>query len=321
MELRALGTGGPEISVVGWGGWQAGERNWGAVQPSQSAIDAIRAGLDAGMNWVDTAEVYGNGTSERTVGEAIAGIRDRLLVFTKVAPDDEGSGIRPDQIRAAIDATLQRLQTDHVDLYQVHWPDDDVPVEETWGAMAELVTAGKTRWIGVSNFDRSLIERCQPIHAVASVQNELSLLRTADTAELLPWLAEQGIGYLAYSPLGSGLLTGHVAADQRYGDDDWRSGRGRFASERTEGEEWPFDPEPLARTVATMEQVAAIGETLGLTPAQVALRWVVEQPGVTAAIAGSLSAAHTVTNAAIGETRLDAGTVASLDAIFAQHVA
>ena len=316
MELRALGRGGPEISVVGWGGWQAGERNWGAVPPTAQAIDAIRAGLDAGMTWVDTAEVYGDGTSERTVGRAIEGIRDRALVFTKVAPDDEGTGIRPEEIRRAIDASLQRLGLDHVDLYQVHWPDRDVPVEETWGAMAELVTAGKTRWIGVSNFDRELIERCQPIHPVASVQNEFSLIHQDDRTELLPWLAEQGIGYLAYSPLGSGLLTGHARADHRYADDDWRSGRGEHAAERDETQEWPFDPEPLARTVAAMERVAALAEPLGLTPAQMALRWAVEQTGVTAAIAGSLSPAHTVTNAGAGSERLDEATLAELDAIF-----
>jgi aryl-alcohol dehydrogenase-like predicted oxidoreductase len=320
MQLRALGREGPEISVVGWGGWQAGERNWGAVQPTQNAIDAIHAGLDAGMTWVDTAEVYGNGTSERTVGRAIASIRDRVSVFTKVAPD-EGSGIRPEQIAGAMDASLLRLGIDHVDLYQVHWPDDDVPVEETWGAMAELVLTGKARYIGVSNFDRALVERILPIHPVASVQNELSLVARDDTADLLPWLAEQGIGYLAYSPLGSGLLSGHLTADRQFGDDDWRSGRGRFASERTEGREWPFDPDPLARTVEAMTQVAALGETLGLSPAQVALRWVLEQHGVTAVIAGSLSAEHTVANAAAGDTLLDAGTVAALDAIFAQPVA
>jgi aryl-alcohol dehydrogenase-like predicted oxidoreductase len=203
----------------------------------------------------------------------------------------------------------------------VHWPDDDVPVEETWGAMAELVAAGKTRWIGVSNFDRERIERCQAIHPVASVQNELSLVHRDDVEGLLPWLAEQGIGYLAYSPLGSGLLTGQLTADQRFGDDDWRSGRGEFASERTEGEEWPFDPEPLGRTVAAMEEVGELAGALDLTPAQVALRWVLEQEGVTAAIAGSLSAAHTAANTVAGTTRLDAGTVATLDAIFAQHVA
>ena len=320
MELRTLGTGGPEISVVGYGGWQAGQRNWGAVQPATQAVEAIRAGIDAGMTWIDTAEVYGDGTSETIVGQAIAGIRDRVALFTKVAPGDEGSGIRPEQIRRAIDASLQRLGMDHVDLYQVHWPDDEVPVEETWGAMAELVAAGKTRWIGVSNFDRERIERCQPIHPVASVQNELSLVHRDDVAGLLPWLAEQGIGYLAYSPLGSGLLTGQLTADQRFGDDDWRSGRGEFAGERTEGQEWPFDPEPLSRTVAAMEEVGELAGALDLTPAQVALRWVLEQEGVTAAIAGSLSAAHTAANTVAGNTRLDAGTVATLDAIFAQHV-
>src|SRR5205807_364513 len=171
--------------------------------------------------------------SEQSVGRAVAG-RDDVLVFTKVAPD-EGRGLRPDQIRSAIDGSLRRLGRDHVDLYQVHWPDDDVPVEETWGAMAELVAAGKARHIGVSNFGRELVERCQPIHPVASVQNEFSLLEQADRAELLPWLA---------------------------------------------------------------------------------LRWVIEQRGVTAAIAGSRNPDHTRANAEAGSLQMDAGALARLDELF-----
>ena len=161
MQMRQLGAGGPEISVVGFGSWEAGGMHWGPNSSEQEVIAAIHAGLDAGMTWVDTAEVYGDGVSERIVGRAVAG-RDDVLVFTKVAPDD-GSGLAPDQVRGAIHASLQRLGRDHVDLYQVHWPSDDVPIEETWGAMAELVSAGKARLIGVSNFDRPLIERCQAI--------------------------------------------------------------------------------------------------------------------------------------------------------------
>ena len=153
METRRLGTDGPEISVVGYGAWEAGGNHWGANTSEGDVVAAIHAGLDAGMTWVDTAEVYGDGVSERIVGRALAG-RDDVLVFTKVAPD-EGSGIRPDEIARAIDASLQRLGRDHVDLYQVHWPDDDVPLEESWGAMAEVVAAGKARHIGVSNFDRA----------------------------------------------------------------------------------------------------------------------------------------------------------------------
>src|SRR5207253_257936 len=144
MEMRRLGSDGPEISVVGFGSWEAGGSHWGPNGSEREVIEAIHAALAAGMNWVDTAEVYGNGVSEQIVGRALAG-RDDALVFTKVAPT-EGSGLRPDQVRAAIDGSLRRLGVDHVDLYQIHWPDDSVPLEETWGAMAELVSAGKARF-------------------------------------------------------------------------------------------------------------------------------------------------------------------------------
>src|SRR3954451_6329698 len=217
VQRRPLGNGGPEISVVGYGSWEAGGAHWGPNESEDAVVAAIHAGIDAGMTWVDTAEVYGQGVSERIVGRAVAG-RDDVLVFTKVAPD-EGSGLRPEQIRTAIDASLRRLGRDHVDLYQVHWPDDDVPVEETWGAMAELVSAGKARHIGVSNFGRDLIERCQAIHPVASVQNEFSLLEQADRAELLPRLAEQAVGSLAYSPLGAGRLTGAMRPGHRFDEE------------------------------------------------------------------------------------------------------
>jgi aryl-alcohol dehydrogenase-like predicted oxidoreductase len=312
MERRRLGLEGPEISVVGFGSWEAGGTHWGANASERQVIDAIHAGLDAGMTWIDTAEVYGRGAAERIVGHAVRG-RDDVLLFTKVAPD-EGSGLRPEQVRRAIAGSLERLGRDHVDLYQVHWPDPDVPVEETWGAMAELVSEGLTRWIGVSNFGRDLIERCMPIHAVTSVQNEFSLLAQADARELLPWLREQGIGYLAYSPLAAGRLTGAIAPGHRFGEDDWRSGAGAFASWREEGEEWPFDPEPLARDLAVVERLRGAAERAGATIAQLALRWVIDQPGVTGAIAGSRDSGHTRANAAAGSIALDPETAAALRA-------
>jgi aryl-alcohol dehydrogenase-like predicted oxidoreductase len=261
---------------------------------------------------VDTAEVYGDGVSERIVGRAVAG-RDDVLVFTKVAPD-EGSGLAADQVRGAIDASLQRLGRDHVDLYQVHWPSDDVPIEETWGAMAELVSAGKARLIGVSNFDRALIERCQAIHPVASVQNEFSRLHRGDRDELLPWLAAQGIGYLAYSPLAAGRLSGALAHDHEFSDEDWRSGRGKYASWRDEeGGEWPFDPEPMARGAALVDRMRPLAERDGATVAQLALRWALEQAGVTAVIAGSRNPAHATANAAAGSLAVDAAALAEID--------
>src|SRR6185437_3810489 len=292
MEMRQLGADGPEISVVGVGAWEAGGVHWGPNSSEQEVTAAIHAGLDAGMTWVDTAEVYGNGVSEQIVGRAVAG-RDDVLVFTKVAPD-EGSGLAAGQVRDAIEASLRRLGRDHVDLYQVHWPSDDVPIEETWGAMAELVAAGKARWIGVSNFDRALVERCRAIHPVASVQNEFSRLHRGDRDDLLPWLATQGIGYLA-----SSRLTGALARDHAFSDDDWRSGRGEYASWRDEEDgEWPFDPEPMARAAAVVDRMRPPAERRGATVAQLALRWALEQTGVTAVIAGSRNPAHAAANAA-----------------------
>jgi aryl-alcohol dehydrogenase-like predicted oxidoreductase len=310
MQMRQLGAGGPEISVVGFGSWEAGGSHWGPNTSEPEVIAAIHAGLDAGMTWVDTAEVYGDGLSERIVGRAVAG-RDDVLVFTKVAPD-EGSGLAPGQVRGAIDASLQRLGRGHVDVYQVHWPSDDVPIEETWGAMADLVSEGKARFIGVSNFDRALIERCQAIHPVASVQNEFSRLQQGDRDELLPWLAAQGIGYLAYSPLAAGRLSGALAHDHEFSDDDWRSGRGKYASWREDGE-WPFDPEPMARAAALVDRMRPLAEQRGATVAQLALRWALEQTGVTAVIAGSRNPAHATANAAAGSLELDGTALAEID--------
>src|SRR3954470_18046958 len=302
MRTRKLGAVGPEISVVGYGAWQAGGANWGDRSPDDDVIAAMRAAIDSGQTWIDTAEVYGKGRSEELVGRAIAGRRDDVLLFTKVAPDDEGSGIRPDEIHAAIRASLRRLGTDRVDLYQVHWPDERIPVEETWAAMAQVVDDGLAVHIGVSNFDRPLIERCRPIHPVASVQNELSLLCRDDVADLLPWLAAEGIGYLAFSPIASGLLTGRYAADARFPENDWQSDE--------------FTPERLADAVPRVERLAAIAEQLGVTTAQLAIAWVVHQPGVTGAICGTLSAANAHQNSAAGEIELDTETLAEVGDLF-----
>ena len=315
MQMRRLGRAGPEISVVGIGCWEAGGADWGPNSSEREVVAAIHAGLESGVTWVDTAEVYGHGVSEQIVGRALAG-RDDVLVFTKVAPTD-GSGLRPEQVRSAIDASLRRLGRDHVDLFQIHWPDDSVPLEETWGAMAGLVQAGKTRLIGVSNFDRARVERCLAIHPVASVQNEFSMLVRDDRAGLLPWLADMGIGYLAYSPLAAGRLTGGLPPGHSFGDGDWRSGRGRFADWREDGEEWPFDEQPLARALAGVDRMRPLAGRLSASVAGVALRWVLEQPGVSGVIAGSRDAGHTRSNAAAGELALDAGALAELEEIFA----
>jgi aryl-alcohol dehydrogenase-like predicted oxidoreductase len=309
VEFRKLGGGGPEISVVGYGAWEAGGDFWGPNASDEAVIAAMRAALDAGMNWIDTAEVYGRGRSEELVGRALQGRRDTALIFTKVAPRPDGSGLRPEQVREGIARSLKRLQTDHVDLYQIHWPDRSVPVEDTWAAMDGLVTEGLTRSIGASNFDRTLVERCLGVRHVDSVQNKLSLLHPEDRTDLLPWLQESGVGYLAYSPLGLGLLTGAIGVDTTFHTEDFRGG-GRGARPAD------FREANLRRTLARVDQLRPIADRVGTSVANLSLRWVIEQSGVTAAIAGSRNLDHVRANADAGALRLDEATLGEVDGIF-----
>ncbi len=318
MKMREIGpSGATSISVIGFGAWEAGGDAWGPNESDERVIEAMRAGLDAGMNWIDTAEVYGKGVSERIVGKAVQGRRDQALVFTKVAPASEGTGFRPDQVREALRASLQRLGLDHVDLYQLHWPDETgIPVEETWGAMVALRDEGLARHVGVSNFDRGLIERCEPVGRVDSVQNEFSLLVQDDRAEFLPWLAERGIAYLAYSPLGAGILTGAMRSDHAFADDDWRSGR------KDPDEEHPelFRPGLFEANVARADRLGELATNLGATTAAVALAWLVAVSSNTVAIAGSRSREHARSNAAAGDLDLEPDVLTEIDGIFGQPI-
>jgi aryl-alcohol dehydrogenase-like predicted oxidoreductase len=303
MRTQRLGATGPELSVIGFGAWEAGGDAWGPNRSESEVIDAIGAGLDAGMNWVDTAEVYGNGVSEMLVGKALAGREAGTLLATKVAPAPEGTGFRPEQVRAACDASLGRLGVDVIDLYQLHWPDrTGVPIEDTWGTMGGLAEAGKVRWVGVSNFDRPVIERCNSIRHVDSLQQEFSLVRL-DDRELIRWCGEAGIGVLSYSPLGAGLLTGAFGRDDAERIDDWRASDGLTSVGH------------LDRVFALVDAMRPIAERLGVSLAELALAWNWQQPGVTSAIAGSRDAEHTRSNAAAGDLELDGGTLAELDAL------
>jgi len=279
--------------VIGLGAWEAGGDAWGANPADEDVVRAFHAAFDAGITWVDTAEVYGSGESERLVGKALAGRRDDVVVASKVAPSPEGTGFTPDQVRTACDASLGRLGVDALDLYQLHWPDENgVPVEDTWGAMAELVTAGKTRSIGVSNFDQELLERCLPIHHVDSLQQEFSMLALDDRA-LIRWCGEAGIGVVTYSPLGVGFLTGRYTRADAEAIDDWRG-----------GDEWTT-PVRLDETFRVVDGLRPIAEREGLSMGELALAWNVAQPGVTAAIAGSRSGTHLRENAAAGDRTLE----------------
>jgi aryl-alcohol dehydrogenase-like predicted oxidoreductase len=309
MEMRTLGERGPAISVVGFGGWEAGGDQWGR-RPDADSIGAMHAAIDAGINWIDTAEAYGNGRSEELVAEVLRDRRDEVLVFTKVA--HFASGLRPDQIRGAIRGSLRRLGTDRVDLYQVHWPAEHLqPIEEVWSTMAEIADEGLAAHIGVSNFDRGLIERCLAIRHVDSVQNRLSLLVQRDRDTLLPWLAERGIGYLGYSPLAFGLLTGRITEETHFEPGDWRGGGGNVGYY----DEF-FAPNVIGPHLERVDRLRAVASRLDLPVGTLAIRAVLELDGVTGAIAGSRDEQHTRENAGAGDLQLDDATQRELDAIF-----
>lgn len=309
MKTHKLGSQGPEISVVGFGAWEAGGGIWGEV-PDEQTIEAMRAAVDAGITWIDTAEVYGSGRSEELVGRALK--RLDALVFTKVAPENAGSGFRPEQVKEAARRSLERLQRDVIDVYQLHWPDSSVPVEDTWGAMAELVDEGLVRYIGVSNFDRDLIERCEKIRHVDSLQPHFSMLHQAGRHRFFPFCKENGTGIVAYGPLAGSLLTGAITMETEFDDSDWRSGK-------TEGQAGYFNeffaPGVKERNLEKVERMKKIAGRLDVSMAQLALAWVFHQTGVTGAIAGSRSPQHVRDNAGAGTITLSADDLAEVDTI------
>jgi aryl-alcohol dehydrogenase-like predicted oxidoreductase len=309
--MRAIGGSGVEMSALGYGAWVTGADTATATLNPDQFIRAIQAALDAGMTWIDTAELYAAGRSEELVGRAIAGRRDEVLVATKVAQAGAGSGFRPGQVRRAIEGSLRRLGTDRIDLYQLHWHDSAVPIEETWGAMGALVEEGLARFVGVSNFDRDLVERCLSVGPVDTVQNQFSLLHRGDRDELLGWLADRRIAYLGYAPLAFGLLSAAITDATAFEGWDWRSGReARF--ERNYYEEH-FAPDKIVANLELVGELSKLAGELGLPAGVVALRWALEQPGVTALVTGSLNIEHIRANALAGDARLDEATLARIE--------
>lgn len=295
MRTRPLGQFGPELSTVGFGSWAVGgpwKFGWGPVDDDES-VAAIRYAVERGVNWVDTAAVYGLGHSEEVVGRAVEPYRvgEELFVFTKCGrrwaglPEGViGNDLRPASIRRECEDSLRRLGVERIDLFQAHWPDwsTGTPLEESWGTMAELVEEGKARWIGVSNFDVEQLERCEAIRHVDSVQPPLSLLARGARTNVVAWAAEHGVSVLVYSPMGSGLLTGAFDAERiaRLDPEDWRR-------------DSPLFSEPLlSRNLALVERLLPLAEQLGTTLAALAVAWTLAQPGVTAAIVGARLPRH-----------------------------
>jgi aryl-alcohol dehydrogenase-like predicted oxidoreductase len=309
MRTRRLGSNGPEISLVGFGAWEAGGGSeWGAAKPDERIVEAIHAAIDAGITWIDTAEVYGGGRSEELVGRAVRGRRDDVQIFTKVGPAPEGTGFRPEEVHKACRGSLERLSVEHLDLFQLHWPDSTgVPVEDTWGAMGELADQGMVRHIGVSNFDRDLIERCEAVRHVDSLQPELSMLEL-DNRGLVAWCGERGVGTIAYGPLAYGILSGHVTPQTAFDAGDHRAAGGEVY-------ESFLRPDVVERTMAVVERVRAVADRLGVSVADAAIAWLLAQPGVTGAIVGSTNPDHVRANAAAGDLSLDADTLEELERV------
>ncbi len=314
MRTRRLGKRGPEISAVGLGAWEAGGGEYGSGPAEEEILAAYHAGFDTGMNWIDTAEVYGPHTSEELVGRAIAD-RPEALVFTKVGPLPLGHGYEPDGIRAAAEASLERIGRDVIDLFQIHQPVPGMDVAAAWEAMAGLAEEGLARSIGVSNFDREQIELCHRIRPVDSLQPNLSMLYR-DLEELIAWCGEEGIGVIAYGPLAFGLLTGQITASTSFAADDWRSGNTDVPPVRRLYEAL-FAPDVVEGNVAKVEALGPLAEERGLTLAQVALAWAIHQPGVTGVICGSTSPRFARENAAAGSVELTPEDLATIERLLA----
>jgi aryl-alcohol dehydrogenase-like predicted oxidoreductase len=310
MQTKSLGSQGPEISVIGYGSWEAGGKGWGPNPADEQVIEAIHAGIAAGTNWIDTAEIYGRGRSEELVGRALEGHPD-VLVFTKVAPGPAGTGVRSDEVRKAAEGSLSRLGRDHIDLLQIHWPDGEVPIEETWEAMASLREEGIVGYIGVSNFDRELIERCEKIAHVDSLQPHFSLLHTKGRDDLFPFCKENGTGIICYGPLAYGLLTGAIDQNTEFSDDDWRSGKNKMQGYYDQF----YAPGIFERHLEVVEALRPIADRLSVALSQLALAWVFHQEGVTGAIAGSRQPHHVEENAAAGSIMLDQKDLDEIDSI------
>jgi aryl-alcohol dehydrogenase-like predicted oxidoreductase len=306
IAKRRLGVGGPEVGAVGLGCMGMSFAYGPDERDDDVSVQVVHRALDLGCTLIDTADAYGPYTNEELVGRALAGRRDEAVLATKVGLRLEGGSIvgldgRPEHVRASIDGSLQRLGVDSVDLYQLHRVDPAVPVEETWGAMAEVVATGKARWIGMSEVTVEQLERAHAVHPVATVQSELSLWTRDPLPEVLPWCTANGVGFLPYSPLGRGFLTGTVT--QPFDEGDFRARNPRFSEEA------------IAANTRIVDTVRTVAERHGATPAQVALAWVLAKGEHVVPIPGTKKLTYLEQNCAAADLALTDEDLAELDAV------
>jgi len=291
--MKHVSLGGLDVSRIGLGAMtMAGTYTSGGGLDDPESIRAIHRALDLGVTHIDTAEIYGPFHSEEVVGAAIKNHRDQVVIATKfglVSHSGGGPGVTdssPANVRAAAEGSLKRLGTDYIDLYYQHRVDPNTPIEETAGALADLVAQGKVRYIGLSEASPGTIRRAHTVHPLAALQTEYSLWTRDPEAELLPLLRVLDIGFVPYSPLGHGFLTGQIRSTSDIPDDDWRKTNPRFTGEN------------FQRNLAIVDEVAAIATEVGATPAQIALAWLLAQGNDIAPIPGTRRVARVEENTA-----------------------
>jgi aryl-alcohol dehydrogenase-like predicted oxidoreductase len=312
MKKRQLGNSDLSITALGFGSWAAGgpwQFGWSNQDDSES-VAAIHRALELGVNWIDTAAIYGLGHSEEVVARALAEWKGaRPYIFTKCGMIwDEAKkvdySLKADSIRRECERSLRRLRTDVIDLYQIHWPADDwSETEEGWTEMARLQKEGKVRWIGASNFSQEELERAQAIAPVTSLQPPYSLIRRGIEDEILPCCEREKIGVIVYSPMASGLLTGRMTAERAAAlpNDDWRKNNPEFKEPK------------LSQNLQIVERLSSVAEKHGCSPGEVAIAWTLRLPAVTGAIVGARNAGQVDGVFKAGEIRLTAEEISFLE--------
>jgi aryl-alcohol dehydrogenase-like predicted oxidoreductase len=316
LLTHSLGNSGLQITQVGFGAWAIGGGGWAygwGSQDDTDSISAIKHAVGRGINWVDTASIYGLGHSEVVVGQALRDIPagERPYVFTKAGmipnrarPFEEPQrNLRPESIRKEVEASLRRLGVERIDLYQFHWPDQvGTPVEESWSEMSRLIEEGKVRAGGVSNYDVGMLERAERVRHVDSLQPPFSLINRRSAGDVIPWSAAHGTGVIVYSPMQSGILTDSFSRErvERMAPDDWRRRNAEFQEPR------------LRRNLALRDALRPIALRHGVSMAAVAIAWTLSWPGVSGAIAGARSPEQVDGWIAAGNLTLDAADLAEI---------
>jgi aryl-alcohol dehydrogenase-like predicted oxidoreductase len=316
MQTKQLGKSDLHLTPLGIGAWAMGGNGWAfgwGAQDDEDSIAAIRTALDRGLNWIDTAAVYGLGHSEEVVAKALEGVANKPYVFTKCERTWNSNReivkcLKRESILKEVEDSLRRLKVDVIDLYQIHWPEPDEDVEEGWSTLAELKEQGKVRYIGVSNFNVAQLKRAQSIAPITSLQPPYSLVSPEVGEEILPYCLAQDIGVIVYAPMKSGLLTGKMTRERvaALPEDDFRKRALNFQE--------PY----LTKNLALVDLLRKIGDEHGRTPGEVAIAWTLNNPAVTAAIVGMRNAGQVDGVIGAATFRLSAEEIAELEAFMAK---